>query len=109
MILVERYLLSPGRTEEERLAIVRERVRKRRGASGRVIAVFPGEDGWVRRLGNKDGVAYFGVIERHCSPSLPRGESSGEISIHALELFAVTGHIIPQPDASTQVSRINPN
>jgi len=72
MILVERYLLPPGRTEEERLAIVRERVRKRRGVSGRVIAVFPGEDGWVRRLGNKDGVAYFGVIERHCSPSLPR-------------------------------------
>jgi len=72
MILVERYLLPPGRTEEERLAIVRERVRKRRGVSGRVIAVFPGEDGWVRRLGNKDGVVYFGVIERHCSPSLPR-------------------------------------
>ena len=45
MILVERYLLPPGRTEEERLAIVRERVRKRHGVSGRVIAVFPGEDG----------------------------------------------------------------
>ena len=50
MILVERYLLPPGRTEEERLAIVRERVRKRRGVSGRVIAVFPGEDDWVRQL-----------------------------------------------------------
>ena len=100
MILVERYLLPPGRTEEERLAIVREQVRKRRGANGRVIAVFPGEDGWVRQLSNKDGIVYFGVVERHCSPSLPRrvgGESSGEISTHALELFAVTGHIIPRP------------
>jgi hypothetical protein len=37
---------------------VREWVRKRRGASGRVIAVFPGEDGWVRQLGNKDGIVY---------------------------------------------------
>lgn len=72
MIFTKRFLLPCGRTEEERLAIVREWVRKRRGASGRVIAVFPGKDGWVRRLGNKDGVVYFGVIERHCSPSLPR-------------------------------------
>ena len=72
MILVEQYLLPPGRTEEKRLAIVRERVRKRRGVSGRVIAVFPGEDGWVRQLGNKDGIVYFGVVERQCSPSLPR-------------------------------------
>ena len=58
MIFTERFLLPCGRTEEERLAIVREWVRKRRGASGRVIAVFPGEDGWVRQLGNKDGIVY---------------------------------------------------
>ena len=72
MIFTERFLLPCGRAEEERLAIVRERVRKRRGVSGRVIAVFPGEDDWVRQLGNKDGVVYFGVIEHQCSPSLPR-------------------------------------
>jgi hypothetical protein len=72
MIFTERFLLPCGRTEEERLAIVREWVRKRRGASGRVIAIFPGEDGWVRQLGNKEGIVYFGVVERQCSPSLPR-------------------------------------
>jgi hypothetical protein len=72
MIFTERFLLPCRRTKEERLAIVREWVRKRRGASGRVIAVFPGEDGWVRQLGNKEGIVYFGVVERQCSPSLPR-------------------------------------
>ena len=41
MIFTERFLLPCGRTEEERLAIVREWVRKRRGASGRIIAVSP--------------------------------------------------------------------
>ena len=36
------------------------------------VAVFPGEDGWVRQLGNTDKTTYFGVIERRFSPSLPR-------------------------------------
>ena len=73
MILTEKFLLPPNIDDAQRQAIVHKRVRRRRsGISGRVVAVLPGEDGWIRQLGNKDGVIYFGVIERQCSPSLPR-------------------------------------
>jgi hypothetical protein len=48
-------------------------MRKRRGGiNSRVIAVARGETGWVEQSGNTDGTVYFGVIERQCSPSLPR-------------------------------------
>jgi hypothetical protein len=70
MILVEKFLLPPGIDDAERRALVHKRVRKLRGISGRIIAVLPGEDGWVRQVGNADGVVYFGVIERHFTPSL---------------------------------------
>jgi hypothetical protein len=67
MILTERFLLPAGVDDAERQTLVHKRVRKRHGV-GRVIAVFPGEDGWVRQLGNTDGVVYFGVIERQFNP-----------------------------------------
>jgi len=72
MILTEKFLLPPNIDDAQRRAIVRKRMRRRRGGSGRVIAVFPGEDGWVPQAGNGVGTVYFGVIERQCSPSLPR-------------------------------------
>ena len=71
MILTEKFLLPPGINDAERQTLVHKRVRKRHGV-GRIIAVLPGEDGWVRQLGNADGVLYFGVIERQFDPpSLP--------------------------------------
>ena len=72
MILTEKFLLPPNIDDAERQAIVHKRVRRRHGVNGRIIAVLPGEDGGVRQVGNKDGTIYFGVIERQCSPSLPR-------------------------------------
>lgn len=72
MILTEKFLLPPNIDDAQRRAIVSQRVRKRRASGGHIIAAFPGEDGWVRQLGNADGVVYFGVIERQCGPSLPR-------------------------------------
>ena len=73
MILSEKFLLPANIDDAQRHAIVRKRMRRRRGGSnGRVIAVFPGEDGWVPQAGNGVGTVYFGVIERQCSPSLPR-------------------------------------
>jgi len=72
LILIEKFLLPPNIDDAQRQAIVHKRVRNRRGISGRVIAIFPGEDGWVRQLGNGVGTVYFGVIERQCCPSLPR-------------------------------------
>jgi hypothetical protein len=72
MILTEKFLLPAGADDAQRQAIVHARVRKRRGINSRIIAVFPGEDGWVRQLGNTNGVVYFGIVERQCSPSLPR-------------------------------------
>ena len=72
MILIEKFLLPPNLDDAQRQAIVSKRVHKRRASGGYIIAVFPGEDGWVRQLGNANGVVYFGVIERQCSPSLPR-------------------------------------
>jgi hypothetical protein len=73
MILTEKFLLPADADDTQRQAIVRQRARKLRGVSGRVIAIFPGEDGWVRQLGNKNGTIFFGVVERRCSSSLPRG------------------------------------
>jgi hypothetical protein len=72
VILTEKFLLPPNIDDAQRQAIVHQRMRKCRGISGRVIAVFPGEDGWVRQRGNTDEAVYFGVIERRFSPSLPR-------------------------------------
>jgi hypothetical protein len=72
MVLVDKFLLPPNIDDAQRSSIVSAWVRKRRGISGRVIAIAPGEDGWVRQLGNKDGIVYYGVVERQCSPSLPR-------------------------------------
>jgi len=72
MILSEKFLLPANIDDAQRQAIVRKRMRRRRGGSGRVIAVFPGEDGWVPQAGNGVGTVYFGVIERQCCPSLPR-------------------------------------
>ena len=69
MILTEKFLLPAGIDDAERRALVHKRVRKRHGV-GRIIAVLPGEDGWVRQLGNADGVVYFGVIERQFNPPL---------------------------------------
>ena len=69
MILIEKFLLPPKLDDAQRQAIVSTRVHKRRASGGHIIAVFPGEDGWVRQLGNANGVVYFGVIERQCSPS----------------------------------------
>lgn len=75
MILTERFLLPPNIDDTQRQAIVHKRVRKRRGingrARGRIIAVLPGEDGWVRQVGNANGTVYFGVIERQFSPPSP--------------------------------------
>ena len=68
MILTEKFLLPAGIDDAERRALVHKRVRKRHGVNGRIIAVLPGEDGWVRQLGNADGVVYFGVIERQFNP-----------------------------------------
>ena len=76
MILTERFLLPPDIDDAQRHAIVRKRMRRRRGGSnGRVIAVFPGEDGWVPQAGNANGAVYFGVIERRFDPSSPRVSS----------------------------------
>ena len=73
MILVDKFLLPVGADDAQRQAIVRQRMRKcRAGISGRVVAVARGETGWVEQSGNKDGVIYFGVIERHFSPSKRR-------------------------------------
>jgi hypothetical protein len=72
MILVDKFLLPADADDAQRQAIVHQRMRKCRGVSGRVIAVLPGEDGWVRQLGNTGEAVYFGVIERRFSPSLPR-------------------------------------
>ena len=76
MILTERFLLPPNIDDAQRHAIVRKRMRRRRGGSnGRVIAVFPGEDGWVPQAGNANGAVYFGVIERQFSPPSPHVNS----------------------------------
>lgn len=68
MILTEKFLLPPNLDAAQRQAIVSKRVRKCRGTSGHIIAVFPGEDSWVRQLGNADGTIYFGIIERRYNP-----------------------------------------
>jgi hypothetical protein len=79
MILTERFLLPPNIDDAQRRAIVDKRVRKRRGingrASGHIIAVFPGEDGWVRQLGNENGAIYFDVIKRQVDPRIPQSNS----------------------------------
>ena len=78
MILTERFLLPPNIDDAQRDAIVRKRMRRRRGGSnGRVVAVFPGEDGWVLQAGNANDAVYFGVIERRFdpAPSSPRANS----------------------------------
>jgi len=73
MILTEKFLLPPNLDDAERQAIVDKRVRKCHGVNGHVVAVLPGESGWVQQLGNKDGAVYFGVVERRFnSPSLPQ-------------------------------------
>jgi len=72
MILTEKFLLPPNIDDAQRQAIVHQRMRKCRGINGRVIAVFPGEDGLVRQLGNTDETTYFGVIEHRFSPSQRR-------------------------------------
>jgi hypothetical protein len=73
MILTEKFLLPPNIDDAQRRAIVAKRMRRHRGASSHIIAIFPGEDGWVRQLGNEDGVVYFGIVERqYNSPSLPQ-------------------------------------
>src|SRR6516164_3016381 len=61
MILTERFLLPPNIDDAQRQAIVRKRMHRHRGGSGRVIAVLPGEDGWVLQAGNGVGTVYFGV------------------------------------------------
>ena len=71
MILTERFLLPPNIDDAQRQAIVRKRMHRRRGGSGRVVAVFPGEDGWVLQAGNANDAVYFGVIERRFDPSSP--------------------------------------
>ena len=71
MLFVERYLLPPGRTDAERAILMRNWQRKRRGIRGHVVAVSPGEPGWVRQTG-KEGVLYFAVVERRGAASLPR-------------------------------------
>ena len=76
MILTERFLLPPNIDDAQRDAIVRKRMRRRRGGSnGRVVAVFPGEDGWVLQAGNANGAVYFGVIERRFDPPSPHVNS----------------------------------
>ena len=72
MILVDKFLLPADADDAQRQAIVHQRMRKCRGISGRVIAVARGDAGWMPQTGNKDGVIYFGVIERRFSPSPPR-------------------------------------
>ena len=72
MLFVERYLLPPGRTDAERAILMRNWQRKRRGIRGHVVAVSPGEPGWVRQTGNQEGVLYFAVVERRGAASLPR-------------------------------------
>jgi hypothetical protein len=47
MILAEKFLLPADIDDAERQAIVHRRARQLRGISSRIIAVFPGEDGWV--------------------------------------------------------------
>jgi len=69
MILTERFLLPPNIDDAQRRTIVRKRTRRRRGSvNSRIIAILPGEDGWVQQVGNADGVIYFGVIERRFDP-----------------------------------------
>jgi len=75
MILTERFLLPPDIDDAQRWEIVRKRTRRRRGVNSRIIAILPGEDGWVRQVGNTDGVVYFGVIERRFDPSSPHVNS----------------------------------
>jgi hypothetical protein len=75
MILTERFLLPPNIDDAQRQAIVRKRMHRRRGGSGRVVAVFPGEDGWVLQAGNANGAVYFGVIERRFDPPSPHVNS----------------------------------
>jgi len=73
MILTERFLLPAGIDDAQRQAIVHKRLRRRHGISGRIIAILPGEDGWVRQIGNANDTVYFGVIERQFDPpSLPQ-------------------------------------
>jgi hypothetical protein len=67
MILTEKFLLPAGIDDAERWALVHKGARKCHG-TGRIIAVLPGEDGWVRQVGNADGAVYFGVIERQFNP-----------------------------------------
>lgn len=68
MILIDRFLLPPNLSDAQRQAIVSKWARKRRGMNSRIVAVLPGEDGWIHQLGNKDGTVYFGVVERRLSP-----------------------------------------
>jgi len=49
MILTERFLLPPNIDDAQRQAIVHKRVHPRRGVNGRVIAVLPGEAGWIQQ------------------------------------------------------------
>jgi hypothetical protein len=72
MILVDKFLLPADADDAQRQTIVHQRMRKCRGISGRVVAVARGEAGWMPQTGSEDGVIYFGVIERQCSPSPPR-------------------------------------
>ena len=72
MILIEKKLLPPALDEAQRIAAMREWMRQRRGENGHIVAVVRGQEGWVRQLGNENGVIHFAVIERRCRPSLPR-------------------------------------
>jgi hypothetical protein len=77
LIFTEKFLLPANTDDAQRQAIVRERIRKRRGVSGRIIAVFPGEDGWVEP---STLVSSSASAVHHCRDE-PDGGTAGKISI----------------------------
>src|SRR5262249_60842697 len=72
VILIEKKLLPPSLDETQRIAAMRAWMHQRRGENGHVVAVVRGQEGWVRQLGNDDGVVHYAVIERRCRPALPQ-------------------------------------
>ena len=72
VILIEKKLLPPSLDEAQRTAAMRAWMHQRRGGNGHVVAVVRGQEGWVRQLGNDDGVVHYAVIERRCRPALPQ-------------------------------------
>jgi len=74
MQLTEKLLLPPMDSDAERQAVLEKWVRQRgRGATGYLLTINPGEEGWVFQRGNgRRRQVHYAVIERNGQPAKPR-------------------------------------